>query len=172
MYGEVTAVQIADILTKFDRDAESITPFEYGVYYGITALHFGALCVLPTLDYIFADPDLKATLKAHKNFDAAMMHINHGKIPTPHKDAWTARQQAIDAETRYSDKDIALLAVGDYAAIKTATCQYFGFLKSVGRVNVVIEVPHTCGCSSDDYKGTLDLKFKKEYVKIFSKPRK
>ena len=88
---------------------------------------------------------------------------------TPLKDAYEARKKAINADTRYTDKDITLLAKGDYACIKTPTAQYFGFVKSIGPKNVVIEAPYG-GWADMDYNCIQELKFPKNQVKIFAKP--
>ncbi len=86
---------------------------------------------------------------------------------TPLKDAYAARLQAVNAEVRYSQHDISDLRKGDYAAIKTAYATYFGFVKSIGPKNVIIESPYG-GWADNDYKDMQELKFPKSQIAIFS----
>ncbi len=88
---------------------------------------------------------------------------------TPIKDAWEARMAQIDNTVRYTDKDLDRLAKGDYVCVKTPYSQYFGFLKSKGRVNVVVECPYVPRPDCD-YDCIQDLKFPVALVKIFCKP--
>ena len=86
---------------------------------------------------------------------------------TPLIDAWNARTAKMDTDVRFSD--LSLLKVGDYAHIQTPHSDYFGFIKSVGRINVILETPYQP--RPGDYVCIQDLKFKKELVKQFVKPK-
>lgn len=87
---------------------------------------------------------------------------------TPLKDAWTERLTVFDQTNRFEGSQG--LEKGFYAYIKTPTCQYFGIIKSVGSVNVILETPYQP--RPGDFNCIQELKFKKQLVHLFIKPKK
>lgn len=94
--------------------------------------------------------------------------MNTIKSETPLKDTYSARLKSVNADVKFTD--LKQLAIGDYVMIKTKTSKYFGFVVSIGRVNVVITNPYG-GWADSDYTEIMELKFKKEQISLFSKPK-
>ena len=69
------ATELADLI---NMDADSVPDDKRAIRDHFSNLRIPALCVLPVLDEIFADTELKAMLRKHKDFDLAVMRINHG----------------------------------------------------------------------------------------------
>lgn len=83
--------------------------------------------------------------------------------PKTIKEAFEDKKDNIDATKKYTD--VKELNIGDYAAVKSDSgSMYGGFITKIGSKNITLE-------SHSDMYGVSELKFKKEGVQAFYKPK-